>query len=111
MTRKEAKPGPKGKAAAGADEGVDRSLEIETTHATGKIVTITSDAEHLIAECIDLFYDAKAKLTVLKGGPKMVAIKEGNTLHAPNCACKIRSDPAARRFSRPPRPVPATSNW
>jgi lipopolysaccharide export system protein LptA len=62
----------------------DRSveLEIESVHATGENLTITSDAEMLTAYGNDLFYDNRTRQTTLKGDQEMVAIKEGNEIHA-----------------------------
>jgi hypothetical protein len=84
LLRKENKPtpAPAGSKVVASDPGADRSFEIETVHAVGKTVTIASDAEKLTAQGGDLFYDAKAKRTVLKGNPEMIAIKEDNTIHA-----------------------------
>jgi hypothetical protein len=69
-------PGARGRSAAQAD-----SLEIESAHATGKSLTLASDNEVLDAFGNDLFYDATKKLSILKGEP-MVALKEGNEIHA-----------------------------
>jgi lipopolysaccharide export system protein LptA len=60
----------------------DQSINIEWAHATGPEVTITSDAEKLDAHGVDLLYEAKASRTVLKGGPLMNALKEGNKIVA-----------------------------
>ena len=57
-------------------------MEIETAHATGDQVTLTSDAEILDAHCVDLLHNARAGTTVLKGNPQMRATKDGNKLFA-----------------------------
>lgn len=71
-------------AAAGANaagpQGV--SLEIETAHATGPNVTLTSDAENLNAFGTDLHYDARTRRTVLRGETEVLAAKDGNFIHA-----------------------------
>lgn len=65
-------------------EADDRSLnlEIEHAHATGKEVTLLSDAEILEAHGNDFFHDAKKRISILKGEPEMWALKEGNEIHA-----------------------------
>jgi hypothetical protein len=72
--------------AAGSPQvpGDDRSvsLEIQSAHATGHQVTITSDSEGLDAFGNDLFYDALKRRTILKGVPEMVAMKEGSEIYA-----------------------------
>src|SRR5262249_40107001 len=60
----------------------DGNLEIETAHATGKEVTLTSDAEVLEAHGNDFFYNAPTQQTTLKRDPEMWALKEGNEIHA-----------------------------
>src|SRR5262249_25911774 len=45
-------------------------------------VTITSDTENLNAFGTALVYDAEARLTTLSGAPEMVAVKDGNKIHA-----------------------------
>jgi lipopolysaccharide export system protein LptA len=57
-------------------------LEIESAHATGKEVTLTSDAEVLEAHGNDFTYNALTQQTTLKGDPEMWALKEGNEIHA-----------------------------
>lgn len=64
---------------AAAEQGV----EIETAHATGPDVTLTSDAEKLDAHGNDFFHDASQKLTILKGTPYMEANKEDSLIQAP----------------------------
>jgi hypothetical protein len=74
----------KGTAPSAAD--TDRSsadgLEIETAHATGTNVELESYAETLHAYGNDLFHDARKRLSILKGDPEMVALKDGNEIHA-----------------------------
>jgi hypothetical protein len=64
----------------------DRSLdlEIQTAHATGKVVTLSSDSECLNAEGDDFFYDARTRESILKrsGPTEVLAFKEGNEIHA-----------------------------
>jgi lipopolysaccharide export system protein LptA len=64
------------------DAGAE-GLSMETVHATGKEVVLTSDAEVLEAHGNDLFYDKNAHLSILKGQPYMWALKEGNEIEAP----------------------------
>lgn len=71
---------PGAKPAAADDRSLD--LEIEHAHATGKDVTLTSDSESLDAHGNDFFHDAKTRTSILKGEPEMVAMKEGNEIHA-----------------------------
>jgi hypothetical protein len=71
-------PGP-----AAAEPAGEQGLEVETAHATGPEVTLTSDAEKLYAEGNDFFYDATKKLTILKGAPHMKADRDESLLYAP----------------------------
>ena len=68
---------PKAKKEAPADRS--SNLEIETAHATGKQVTLASDAESLDAYGNDFTYNALTLLTILKGQPTE-AIKEGSRI-------------------------------
>lgn len=68
---------------APATQSTEQGLEIETAHATGPYVTLTSDIEKLDAHGNDFFYDATRKLTVLKGTPYMEANKEESLIKAP----------------------------
>ncbi len=63
--------------------GDEQGFEIETVHATGPFVTLTSDAEKLTAHGNDFFHDTSKKLTILKGVPTMEANKEDNLIVAP----------------------------
>lgn len=85
--RKNGKTGP---APAANDGAVD--MDIESAHATGDDVTLTSDAEKLEAHCSDLFYDARTKTSILRSEkgpadspqtPKLLrAVKEGHVIYA-----------------------------
>ena len=44
---------------------------------------LTSDTEVLEAHGNDFFYDKKTHLSILKGQPRMWALKEGNEIEAP----------------------------
>jgi hypothetical protein len=60
-------------------------LEIETAHATGKEVILTSDAETLhVSQANDFFYDARTRKTTVKGSdPDGIAVfKEAHELRA-----------------------------
>jgi lipopolysaccharide export system protein LptA len=57
--------------------------EIESVRATGKEVVLTSDAEILEAHGTDFFYAKAKQISILKGNPKMWALKEGNYIEAP----------------------------
>jgi hypothetical protein len=70
-------------AAQTAADNHGEGLDIETVHATGKEVILTSDAEMLEAHGTDFFHDKRAHLSILKGQPKMWALKEGNEIEAP----------------------------
>ncbi len=56
-------------------------MEIDTVHAWGKSIALSSDSDSLFAYGHDLFYDAQKKETLLKGEP-MHAVKEGNLIRA-----------------------------
>jgi hypothetical protein len=70
-------------AAAQPADGHGEGLDIETVRAIGKEVILTSDAEMLEAHGSDFFHDKKAHLSILKGQPRMWAVKEGNEIDAP----------------------------
>jgi hypothetical protein len=78
----------------------EQGLEIETVHATGPDVTLTSDAEKLDAHGNDFFHDTGKKLTRLKGVPYMEANKEDSLIQAPELIIQDIPLPAA-----PPAPV------
>jgi hypothetical protein len=85
--RKPADPNAKGAPAPKAPPAdkpatPENDLEIETVHAWGKHIALSSDEDALFAFGNDLVYDAKAHQTVLKGAP-MNAVKEGNLIRAP----------------------------
>lgn len=82
----------------------EQGLEIETAHATGPYVTLTSDAEKLDAHGNDFFHDNLQKLSILKGTPYMEANKEDNLIQAPEL--RIRDIPLAVAAA----PVPGAGN-
>jgi lipopolysaccharide export system protein LptA len=67
-----------GKPAKKKDDG---EMDIETVHAWGKTIVVSSDAEDLHAWGNDLVHDARSKETILKGAP-LIAVKEGNQIQA-----------------------------
>jgi lipopolysaccharide export system protein LptA len=71
-----------GAAKMASTDSTSNNLEIESAHAIGKDLTLTSDAEVLTAFGNDLTYDSLKKLTILKGTPQMLALKEGNEIQA-----------------------------
>jgi hypothetical protein len=77
------------------DNGPEQGLEIETAHATGPDVTLTSDDEKLDAHGTDFFHDATKKLTILKGVPNMEATKEDSLIQAPELRIQEILLPAA----------------
>jgi hypothetical protein len=82
LLRKDAKPAPaKDAGPGGAAHDSGQSVDIESAHATGKEVTLSSDTEKLMArDVVDLLYEAKKGLTVLKGSPRLTAEKEGHKI-------------------------------
>jgi hypothetical protein len=71
--------------APAADQPVD--LDIDSAHAWGSLVTITSDNEVMTATGKDFTYDAKTRRSVLRsdperGGPELFAAKDGNEIYA-----------------------------
>jgi lipopolysaccharide export system protein LptA len=73
-----------GSAPRAVNENRSLDLEIESAHATGKLVDLKSDSEHLAAEGDDFTYDARTRQSVLKrSGPDDVwALKDANEVHA-----------------------------
>jgi lipopolysaccharide export system protein LptA len=67
-----------GKPAKKQDDG---EMDIETVHAWGKTIVVSSDGEDLHAWGNDLVHDARSKETILKGAP-LIAVKEGNQIQA-----------------------------
>jgi hypothetical protein len=63
--------------------GEDRSATVEWIHAWGQHIVMTSDEKNLAAHGIDLVYDAKAKATTLRGGPRVVVLQNGHQLFTP----------------------------
>lgn len=59
------------------------SANLHWVHAWGEYVVLTSQADGLQAHGNDLFHDAARKHSILKGRPEVVAIKDGNEIHAP----------------------------
>jgi lipopolysaccharide export system protein LptA len=80
--RRENAPPPPAGAAPPPQQPAEQGLEIETAHATGKEVVLTSDSEKLYAHGDDFFYDAAKKLAILKGTPHMEADKDDSLIHA-----------------------------
>src|SRR5437773_10920273 len=60
----------------------NRSSDLDWVHAWGQQILMNSDDKNLVAHGTDLFHDARAKTTVLRGSP-MVAVQDGNQIHAP----------------------------
>jgi hypothetical protein len=86
--------------ASAADRSVD--LEIETAHATGANVTLTSDNENLNAFGTDLYYEARNKLSILKGEPEMVAAKDGSFIHARELRLRTDANGSQQASARGP---------
>jgi hypothetical protein len=64
-------------------DGKEPQLEIDTAHATGSNVILTSDAQVLdVQEANDLFYEARTHTTTIKGEHDIHVFKEGNRLEA-----------------------------
>jgi lipopolysaccharide export system protein LptA len=57
-------------------------LEIESAHAWGELVLLTSEAEKLHAFGNDMVYNALKHESVLKGDPEMVAVKDSSKIYA-----------------------------
>ncbi len=86
----------------------EQGLEIETVHATGPDVTLTSDAEKLDAHGNDFFHDTVKKLTILKGKPYMEANKEDSLIQAPEL--RIQDVPVpAKGTGAPPASLSAAA--
>jgi len=67
---------------AGSTTGSSGAMEIETLHAWGKHIALSSDDESLFAYGHDLVHNAIRKETTLKGEP-MHAVKNGSLIRAP----------------------------
>jgi hypothetical protein len=79
--RKAAKGSDKPAKAGGNADMAD--LEIQTAHAWGKQIALSSDSENLSAFGTDLVYDATLQQTVLQGEPNgMQALKDGHEIYA-----------------------------
>jgi len=83
LKRRDSEATPAGRPTTAAAQTPEQGMEIETAHATGPEVTLTSDAEKLDAHGNDFFYDAGKKLTILKGVPLMEANKDESIIQAP----------------------------
>lgn len=83
--RKSDKPKTGGEPAAinAVDSQQSIDLKIQDAHATGHEVELISEGEGLHAIGNDFFYDARTKVSILKGTPEMVALKDGNEIHCP----------------------------
>jgi lipopolysaccharide export system protein LptA len=58
-------------------------IEVENAHGWGTQITIDSDQDGLTAIGNELWYEAADRRSTLKGVPEMVAMKDGNEIHAP----------------------------
>lgn len=99
------KEGGKPAAVRPAPQEPEQGLDIETVHATGAEVTLTSDAEKLEAHCVELIYEAPTSTTTLKGNPKMRAVREGTEILCREMQIKEIKQPDAKdnqpqRFSQ-----------
>ncbi len=84
------------KPAGPAGSGPEQNLQIETAHATGTEVILTSDAENLEAHCIELIHNSRTMTTFLRGDPKMWACKDGHVIHARELQIQEEKVPADR---------------
>jgi hypothetical protein len=88
LRRKQEQPNTKKEPVKSKAEGTpEQGMEIETAHATGPEVVVTSDSQKLVAHCVDLLHDARTGSTTLKGNPQMRATKGDdkggdNVIHA-----------------------------
>jgi hypothetical protein len=76
------KKGADGKTTA-ANEDRSDELEIETAHATGREILVTSDPALAVTGANDLFYDARTHETIMKGEHEIEVVKDLNKLQAP----------------------------
>ena len=99
LTRKEA--------AAGRDENAaDHGIQVETAHAVAlgaNEVEVKSDAEKLVAHGHDFLYNAKTRLTILKGDPNnpnsgMSADSDGSLIHAREMQIQEQQGPAGKNW-------------
>ena len=67
-------------------------LDMETVHAWGANIAVSSDENNLFAYGNDLFYNALIKQTIMKGLP-MHAVKEGNLIRSPELIMLNFDDP------------------
>jgi lipopolysaccharide export system protein LptA len=92
---KENKPaGPAAKSARPAPASDEAALDIQTAHATGGEVTVTSDTEKLSAHGNDFYYDAGKGEAVLKGTPEMWAERDRSVIHARQMQITEKKPPA-----------------
>jgi hypothetical protein len=99
LTRKEA-------GAARDDNAGDHGLQIETAHAVAlgdDEVELKSDAEKLVAHGHDFLYNARTKLTILKGDPNkldsgMWADSDGSLIHAREMRIQDQQGPAGKNW-------------
>ncbi len=90
------KPGEAKPAKPGEDHSVE--LEIETAHALGREVVLTSDSEVLnVSQANDFFYDARTKSSRIKGEAGVVVCKDGHDLEAREL--QIEDHPTGRRLT------------
>jgi hypothetical protein len=76
------KPGQPKKPEPADASVVDRNMDIIFARAQGPTVTLTSDAEKLEANGVDLIYDARIPRTILRGEPQMTATRDRNRIFA-----------------------------
>jgi LptA/(LptD N-terminal domain) LPS transport protein len=99
LTRKEAGAGHNDKAG-------DHGLQIETAHAValgGDEVEVKSDAEKLLAHGHDFMYNARTRLTILKGDPNkpdsgMSADSDGSLILAREMQIQDQQGPAGKSW-------------
>ena len=78
-----------------SQRGDDPAAELEirsaraVTRLPGSRVAVVSESENLNAYGSELTYDAVERLTILKGGPEMIALKDGNEIHARELRMKM----------------------
>ena len=79
---KDAPPPPAAPPGPPKEPAGDGDLEVKSIRATGETVVMTSDSEKLHATAGELFHDAEAHVTVLKGSPAqpVQAVKDGNLI-------------------------------
>lgn len=68
---------------AGSGANGEPGSSLQSIHAWGQYVVVTSQGENLQAHGNDLAHDAQSKQTTLRGVPEVVALKDGHEIHAP----------------------------